>query len=161
MKNFILLFIFTVSILVSCKNKGNQTEVLNTASDSLTKDSPKVSSRDGIFIHISSGTDNPHKAVMALRMATMMSEDKDVLVYLDIKGIELVLKDSEDVTYPTFPSAQESLKKLIDQNIRIYACPGCMKAAGKTADDLMPGVVMAEKEAFFNFTNGRILSLDY
>ena len=98
---------------------------------------------------------------MALKMATMMSMDKDVLVYFDIKGIEVVLKDAKDITYPTFPSAQESLKTLIDKGITVFACPGCMKAAGKTADDLMPGVKVAEKEAFFNFTKGRILALDY
>jgi hypothetical protein len=41
------------------------------------------------------------------------------------------------------------------------ACPGCLKSAGKTADDLMPGVAIADKKQFFSFTKGRILSLDY
>jgi hypothetical protein len=36
-----------------------------------------------------------------------------------------------------------------------------MKAAGKTAEDLIPGVKTAEKAAFFNFTKGRIIALDY
>ena len=117
--------------------------------------------RDGVFIHISHGSDDPHRVVMALRMATMMSSDKDVLVYCDIKGIEAVLKDSEDITYPTFPSAKESLAELLNKKVHIYACPGCMKAAGKTLKDLTPGVTLAEKEEFFGFTKGRILSLDY
>jgi predicted peroxiredoxin len=114
---------------------------------------------DGVFIHISSN--DPHRVVMALSMALKMSEDKDVLIYCDIKGIDVVLKDAPDVEYPTFPSARTSLKKLIEKGIRVFACPACMKAAGKTSTDLMAGVKTAEKEAFFNFTKGRILTLDY
>ena len=98
---------------------------------------------------------------MALKMATMMAVDKDVLVYFDIKGIEIVLKDSKDVTFPTFPSAQESIKMLLDKGVTVFACPGCLKAAGKTADDLMPEIKIAEKEKFFTFTKGRIITLDY
>lgn len=90
-----------------------------------------------------------------------MAMDKPVVVYFDIKGIELVLKDAKDVTYPTFPSSKESLKKLVDMKVTLMACPSCMTAAGKTADDLIPGVIMAEKEKFFDFTKGRILTLDY
>jgi hypothetical protein len=41
------------------------------------------------------------------------------------------------------------------------ACPGCLKAAGKTAADLAPGIQVADKAAFFGFTKGRILTLDY
>jgi hypothetical protein len=41
------------------------------------------------------------------------------------------------------------------------ACPGCLKAAGKTESDLMEGVKIADKEMFFNFTTGRILTIDY
>jgi predicted peroxiredoxin len=126
-----------------------------------TVDASVQKMRDGVVIHLTHGSDNPHRVAMALRMATMMANDKDVLVYCDIKGIEAVLKDVADITYPTFPSARESLARLIANNVQITACPGCMKAAGKAQDDLMPGVVLAEKELFFNFTRGRVLTLDY
>jgi len=114
-----------------------------------------------VFIHISHSYDDPHRVVMPLQMATMMAMDKNVLVYFDIKGIEVVLKNAKDINYPTFKSAQTSLKELISKGVTVFACPGCMKAAGKTVDDLIPGVKMAEKEAFFNFTKGRIITLDY
>lgn len=129
------------------------------AQDKKTADDVKV--RDGVFIHISSGPENEHRVVMALKMATTMAVDKDVLVYFDIKGIEVVLKDAKDVTYPTFPSARESLKILLDKGITVFACPGCLKAAGKSGADLMPGVQVAEKDRFFDFTKGRILTIDY
>lgn len=117
--------------------------------------------KDGVFIHISHGTDDPHRALMALQMAAVMSEDKDVLVYIDIKGVDIALKDSQDIAYSHFPTSREQIKKLLDRGVGVYVCPGCLKAAGKTGDDLMEGVKLADKNAFFNFTEGRILTLDY
>jgi len=98
---------------------------------------------------------------MALKMATRMSADRDVLVYFDLKGINVILKDAKDVIFPTFDSSKSQLKALLDKGVPLYACPGCLKAAGKKPEDVMPGVKIAEKDAFFNFTKGRILTLDY
>ncbi|MCO5263226.1 MAG: DsrE family protein [Lentimicrobium sp.] len=127
----------------------------------IVQDTTAVAPRDGVFYHISSGPENPHRVVMALKQAVMMAEDKDVLVYFDIKGIEVVLNDAIDISYPTFPSSKESLKLLIDKGVTIFACPSCLNAAGKSEADLMPGVVLAQKDQFFNFTKGRILTIDY
>jgi predicted peroxiredoxin len=117
--------------------------------------------KDGMLIHITHSYDDPHRAVMGLKMATIMAEDKDVLVYLDIKGVEFVLKDAKDISYPTFPSAHESIKQLLKNDVTIFACPGCLKAIGKTGEDLMDGIKVAEKDKFFNFTDGKIVTLDY
>jgi predicted peroxiredoxin len=117
--------------------------------------------RDGIFIHITHGTDDPHRVAMALNMAVMMSNDYDVLVYLDIKGIEVVLKDAPDIAYAHFPGSRAQLAALTGKGITVAACPGCLKAAGKTPDDLLEGISVADKNRFFNFTKGRILTLDY
>jgi len=117
--------------------------------------------RDGVFIHITHSTDDVHKVLMALQMATIMSESRDVLVYFDIKGIEVVLKDAEDLEYSHFPSSLTQLETLLFNKVTIMACPGCLKAAGKSAEDLRSGVQVANKDTFFNFTKGRILTLDY
>jgi predicted peroxiredoxin len=117
--------------------------------------------RDGVFLHVSHGTGDPHRALMALRMAELMSEDHDVLVYFDISGIDLVLKDAPDVQFKQFPSSKAQLQKLIERGVTLVACPGCLQAAGKTAADLAPGIKVSEKQMFFDFTKGRILSLDY
>ena len=123
--------------------------------------SPETAARDGAFIHITAGVDNPHRVAMALQMASIMAEDRDVLVYFDIKGIEVVLKDSPDITYAQFPGSKAQLAALAEKGITVAACPGCLKAAGKTEDDLADGISIAEKSSFFNFTEGRILTLDY
>jgi len=117
--------------------------------------------KDGVFIHISHGSDNPHRVLMALSMAEKMSEDKDVILYFDITGIEVLLKDAPDLSFAHFTSSKEQVQKLLDKGITIMACPGCLKAAGKTSEDLRDGVMVADKEKFFNFTAGRIISLDY
>jgi predicted peroxiredoxin len=117
--------------------------------------------RDGVFIHVTHGKDDPHRVLMALSMASIMAEDRDVLVYFDIKGIDVVLKDADDLVYSHFPSSKTQLNALPKKGVILMACPGCLKAAGKSAAQLAPGVRLAEKDAFFSFTKGRILSLDY
>jgi len=117
--------------------------------------------RDGVFIHVSHGQEDPHRVLMALQMAAIMAEDRDVLIYFDIKGVEVVLKDSPDLTYSHFPSSKTQLTELPKQGVTIMACPGCLKAAGKSAKDLAKNVKPADKDAFFSFTKGRMLSVDY
>ena len=117
--------------------------------------------RDGVFIHISHGTDDPHRMLMGLTMAERMSADKDVILYIDITGIDVVLKDSPDLTLEPFASSKTLIQNLLKKGITIMACPTCLKAAGKTPEDLAEGISVADKDKFFNFTKGRILSIDY
>jgi len=117
--------------------------------------------RNGVFIHVSHGADNPHRVLMALSMANIMSEDHDVLIYFDIKGVEVVLKDAVSLTYSHFTSSKEQLTELSTKGVVLMACPGCLKAANKTAADLAQGIQVADKKMFFSFTKGRILTLDY
>lgn len=117
--------------------------------------------RDGVFIHVSRGPEDPHRLLMALRMAEIMADDRDVLVYFDIHGIDAVLKDAPDVQFEPFPSLAAQLKTLREKKVALLACPGCLKAAKKTEADLAEGVSVAAKDRFFDFTRGRILTLDY
>jgi predicted peroxiredoxin len=117
--------------------------------------------RDGVFIHISHGPEDAHRVLMALTMAELMAADRDVLVYLDIDGIEVVLADAPDIEYSHFPSSHTQIARLLELGVPLYACPGCLKAADKGPEDLADGIQVAEKEAFFDFTEGRILTLDY
>lgn len=117
--------------------------------------------RDGIFIHLSHGPEDPHRVLMAIRMATMMAEDKDVLLYIDVTGVLAVTKHAPDMEKHPFPNHKKMIAQLVKKGIGVYACPGCMEAYGVKQDDLLPGIKVANKEAFFGFTKGRILTLDY
>ena len=117
--------------------------------------------RDGVLVHLSQGTNSPHRVLMALKMARIMCEDHDVAVYFDIRGGEVVLKDGKDLRHDAFTSSHQLLRELKARGVGLYACPICLKAIDKTPEDLMPGVETASKEALFGFTQGRILTLDY
>jgi predicted peroxiredoxin len=117
--------------------------------------------RDGVFIHVSHGKDDPHRLLMALSMANMMADDHDVAVYFDIKAVDVVLQDAPDVSYAHFKPSGAQLADLKQKGVPLMACPGCLKAAGKSTADLAPGILVAEKARFFSFTKGRILTLDY
>jgi predicted peroxiredoxin len=98
---------------------------------------------------------------MPLKMALMMSKDQDVLIYMDIHAVELLVKNAKDLNYSDFESFQTYMKQLIDKKVGIYACPTCLKIAGFEPGDLMDGIQIAQKDKFFSFTKGRIITLDY
>ena len=144
--------------VLSCNQNQKQTD----ASDQEQQIVEKVDAvRDGMLIHISESYDAPNRVVMPLKMAVMMSEDKDVLVYMDIDAVGLLVKDSKDLDYGDFESCHTYIKQLIDKNVGIYACPSCLKNAGFEPEDLMEGIRVAEKDKLFDFTKGRIITLDY
>ncbi|MCK4990722.1 MAG: DsrE family protein [Bacteroidales bacterium] len=124
------------------------------------KNEPKAKT-DGAFIHISKGSADTHDVLMALMLADKFSTSNDVLVFFDKEGIEMVTQDAPKLEMDPFDSSDEIFKRLVDLNVTILACPACMKVAGKEEEDLREGVQMAEKEQFFDFTKGRILTLDY
>jgi predicted peroxiredoxin len=149
MKNPGLLFIAAL-VIMSC----NQDHRKQTAS-------VEESVRDGIFIHIKESYNDPHRVLMPMKMANLMATDKDVLVYMDINAVELLIKGASDMNYENFESFQTYMKQLLAKNVGIYACPTCLQIAGLTPEDLMDGINVAEKDRFFDFTKGRIITLDY
>jgi predicted peroxiredoxin len=116
---------------------------------------------DGVFVHITAGPDDPHRVLMALQMAVLMSDSLPVAVYCDIDAVNVVTKEAPDLAFSHFPSSHSQIEKLVAAGVPVMACPGCLKAAGKSADDLMPGVQVADRAIFLSFTDGRILTLDY
>jgi len=160
MKKFIVL-ILAVFAMVSCKQVEDKK--VEQGQMGMKTDSVKscCATKDGLFLHISSGYDNPHKVLMALKMAVMMSMDKDVIVYMDIKGVEMLVKTSKDMKFKDFPTLFELLDQLAAKKVTVMACPTCLKIAGFKPEDLRPGIIIAQKDKFFNFTKGRIVTLDY
>jgi predicted peroxiredoxin len=130
-------------------------------SQPVVAEEPAEPIRDGVFVHISHGPSDAHRVLMGLKMATVMAEDKDVLVYFDVEGVQAVLKETDDFTAEAFESVHQQLDGLLENGVPVYVCPTCLKNAGKTISEVRDGVKVAAKEAFFDFTDGRILTLDY
>jgi predicted peroxiredoxin len=116
---------------------------------------------DGVFLHISKGEADPHDVLMALMLADKFAGNKDVLVFFDKEGIEMVTKGAPNLSMDPFDPSDEIFERLVKEGVTLLACPACMQVSGVEEGDLREGFKMAEKEAFFDFTEGRILSLDY
>jgi len=152
------LLLISVFLIMSCNQNPKKTDTFH---DHAAMAKTEASAREGVFIHITEGYNNPHRVLMPLKMAVMMSMDKDVIVYMDIKAVELLVKGSSDLNFAEFESAHSYIKQLTDKGVGVYACPTCLKIAGFKPEDLMDGVQVAQKDKFFNFTKGRIITLDY
>lgn len=116
---------------------------------------------DGAFIHISKGAEDPHDVLMALMLADKFSTSNDVLLFFDKQGIEMVVDGAPNLEMDPFDPSDEIFDKLVNRDVTILACPACLEVAGFERSDLRGGVRIAEKEQFFEFTKGRILTLDY
>jgi len=147
------LLIITALLVVSCNQQMGNGQQPGTEE--------KMTVKDGVFIHITEGYNDAHRVLMPMKMATMMAQDKDVIVYLDIDAVNLVVNGAEDLNHKDFESFQTYVKKLNELKGGIYACPTCLQVAGFTPEDLMEGVQPAQKDRFFDFTKGRIITLDY
>jgi predicted peroxiredoxin len=150
MKKAIALFLAPL-LLSACGHVKTETE-------SAPEPDPKT---DGVFIHISKGSEDTHDVLMALMLADKFSTSNDVLVFFDKGGIEMVTDDAPNLEMDPFDSSDEIFARLVDLGVTILACPACMQVSGVEEDALREGVQMAEKEQFFDFTEGRILTLDY
>jgi len=157
MKKAVFLLMIA-AVLGSCVDQKNKAPEQPASHDESVEN---TTVRDGVFIHISESYDDPHRVLMPLKMAVMMAADRDVMVYMDIDAVELAVRDAKDLQYAEFDSFQSYVKQLTDLGVNVVACPTCLQIAGFNPEDLMNGIKPAEKDQFFNFTNGRILTLDY
>lgn len=134
----------------------------NTVSDSPAAP-PTTVAKDGLFLHISSGPEAPHRVLMALKLADQASASgtHDVFVYFDIKAVELVVQGYPEVNFEGFPSSMILLSRLQERGVPMAASASCLQVIGRTPDQLLPGVKVSQVGAFFGFTQGRILTLDY
>jgi len=153
----ILSVIFCLALLISCNQTAVEKPVQSQDSAPVAGQAP----RDGVFIHVTECYNDPHRVLMPFKMATGMAEDKDVILYLDIHAVELVKKDAKDLTMEGFEPLSKYIETLLSKGVKIYACPTCMNVIGMKPEDLREGILTANKEAFFNFTKGRILTIDY
>jgi len=156
MKGNHLLLLLLVLFLAGCIQ--NQTGEKIVEAESIEVAEP-VS--DGLFLHISSGYDNPKKVLMALTLANKVKGMKDVTLFFDVEGVRILKEGAKDIDMKAYMPLQESLDNLVAAGVPIMACPMCLKAAGIEKEMLREGVEIATVDGFYNFTEGRILTLDY
>jgi len=115
-----------------------------------------------VLIHLSAGPDQAHRVLMGLKMAlTMKDSGKSVLVYCDIDAVKWLVREAPVIKHKGFKTSADFLLDLVAKKVAIRACPSCLAAAGKSPEDLIPGVKTANADEFFSFAEGRIITLDY
>jgi len=155
MKTYLSLFALLAILLAGCSSPSGEAV---TETEVLEVSEPVP---DGLFIHVSSGYENPKKVLMALSLANKVKETRDVTLFFDIEGVKLLTGDAKLLEMPNYMPLSAALDSLTAAGVPIMACPMCMKAAGIDESMLRPGVTVATVDGFFGFTEGRILTLDY
>lgn len=79
------MMLFSVIALIASFTQKQVPETETTPE----KTTATEASRDGVFIHITESYNDLHRVLMPMKMATLMANDKDVLIYLDIHAIAL------------------------------------------------------------------------
>ena len=152
----IFIFMLVTFIAVNAQGKTKTSTAKKTVTEEVTPPP-----QDGVFIHLSSGTANPQKVLMALNMALKMTGDHDVYLFLDGDAVNVVLNNAKSLELPKFEASKIMIDKIVKQGVKIAVCSVCLEAANKTQFDLMKGITLADKNEFFDFTKGRIVSLSY
>ncbi|MGF1484339.1 MAG: peroxiredoxin [Opitutales bacterium] len=129
----------------------------------LATDATPAEQPRGVFIHVSSGSDNPQRALMALQMGERLIENRErpVLLYFDIKGVELMIADGPEFSMKPFDSVAAYRERLIKGGALLQVSPESLAAAGFNKADLVPGVEVADPSTFFTFSDGDVLSFAY
>lgn len=155
----IVLFAGLIALLAGCNNATDKKD----SGEPLSFVSSDSSLRDGLFIHLSHGYEDVNRASMALSLAVKVADTVDVIVFCDLEAVKLLTKTAEHpaMSADHYMCPKDALDELRKMHVTIMACPMCMKAAGIKAEDLIDGVIVAKRDKFFNFTGGRILTLDY
>lgn len=125
--------------------------------------------QEGVIIHIKSSpetSEGKHRIVMGLTLASKaIDSGKKALVFFDVKGVTVPLKDSPDITHESHPGSFQSSKATIADILkkggRIMVCQPCLKVAGHSKEDMMEGIEEGKVSTFFDFTDGRIVTLDW
>lgn len=120
-----------------------------------------VSGEDGIFIHLSSGPDEPRHVAMALTLATAFAGEQPVLIYADLDAVGLFTKEPIPIGAEGYRPVDGMIRDLLKAGARIRVCPTCLAAAGFSSADLPQGIGLADKREFLTFATGRILTFDY
>ncbi|ALO17176.1 putative peroxiredoxin [Salinivirga cyanobacteriivorans] len=153
--NRILLTLVAILVMISASC------VQNNSDEPANKQTTKIEKKtDGLFVHIS--TNEARKVLMGLSIALKMQEGKDVIVFVDAQAINAIVKGGDEYEMEGYEgSSSGMIQKLVKKGVAVMACPMCLKSYGKTDADLLDGIQIAQKEQFFGFTEGRILTLDY
>jgi len=104
-----------------------------------------------IVINMTAGKEDLHSFWMGLQLAShALGDGRKATVYMNVNAPFLASKKApEDLRFGEMPTPREQIADLLKKGASIIVCPGCLKVAGLTKDDLLPGLELGTKEALF------------
>ena len=104
-----------------------------------------------IVINMTAGKEDLHSFWMGLQLAShALGDGRKATVYMNVNAPFLASKKApEDLRCGELPTPREQIAELLKNGAKIVVCPGCLKVAGLTKDDLLPGLELGTKEALF------------
>jgi predicted peroxiredoxin len=155
----LLLIVLAVNSIQAQKStKGKKKATEETVQPAYVPPPPPP---DGVFIQLNSGLNNPQNVLMALSMALKMSQDHEVLIFLDLQAPEIALSKTQSLEMKYFDPSKIMIQKLIDRGVKFVVCSTCLEVMNKTEFDLIKGVKISSKDDLFDFTRGRFLCFTY
>ena len=104
-----------------------------------------------LFSITSSPQEDPHSVTMALQLAGHALDDgREVVLFFNVRGVKAVMESlPDDLAFKDKP-IKLMLAKLIDRGAQAHVCPHCMNALDVTAEDLVRGIVVTDREKLFS-----------
>ena len=94
-----------------------------------------AAANDPLFINLT--TDDPHRSIMAINFGKHHSANGHPLsIFLNDKGVILGVKAGSE----KYAAQQNELMDIISKGGLVIICPSCLKNAGYTEADLLPGI---------------------
>lgn len=112
----------------------------------------------GLNVLVNSGDRQTQMMAMVLSVQAMQTHGKEIHMVLCGAAGDLALQSTETETFlPSKKSPTMLLNTLLQLGASVQVCPLYLPNAGKTTDDLMSGITVAEPPVFA----GRLLEKDY
>ena len=147
MKSIILLL--SVIVLLGCTKDNKQVK-------------KNIPFREGVVIHLTKGPNNPDIVIIAMNLAIVMSEKQNVIVYLDCDGVKSFFSDSPDMNYGYYQSTLVAVRNLsVMDNVKILASKTSLRAASKSAENLIKGITAINDEELADLIKGNFFTIDY
>lgn len=126
-------------------------------------DSVKIESagKPGAIVRITKNGMDPFTVCAGLKTAEELADKFAVVVYFDLRGVEVPLKASPDFEFAPYPKAKAQLKKLREKGVTMVVSRTALAAAWKKAEDLEAGISVTDPGEVMSFTDKKIVTLEF
>lgn len=109
---------------------------------------PQVTQKQDIVVHLGSFTNDLHSAFMAFSLATnLQKHGAGVTVFLDREGVRLAdVRERGDLTWGDSGGTSAAMADFVKAGGTVVVCPHCASLAGIEAANIRPGARLATHE---------------